>query len=100
MGRAPAQAIAAAHDRATPRTVFPARGARGARAARQAGVAARASPTRGPVFAEPVSAEAGTSLAARAAVPWHTARLNAGEPTRGSALVLVATQAGRVSGRP
>ena len=39
VGRAPAQAIAAAHDRATPRTVFPAP-ARGARAARQAGVAA------------------------------------------------------------
>ena len=39
VGRAPAQAIAAAHDRATPRTVFPAP-AREARAARPGGVAA------------------------------------------------------------
>ena len=40
-------------------------------------------PPGGPVFAAPVSAVAGTSLTARAAVLWHAARLNADEPTRG-----------------
>ena len=83
VGRAPAQAIAAAHGRATPRTAFLA-------LARGAGAAAvrRASRREPPPPADPYSRRRSAPWPEPPSRPgppslWHAARLNADEPTRG-----------------